>query len=91
MKKYFMIFAATTLVGVFSITSCGNNSKWTEKDKMEFLETCVSEASVNTAIDAETYCDCMLEKIMVKYPDPKDSDKVTMLEVMEWAEDCLAK
>ena len=91
MKKFFLIFAAIALVGVFAITSCGNKNKWTEKDKMEFLETCVSEASANPGINGDTYCDCMLEKIMVKYPDPKDADKVTMLEVMEWAQECLAK
>ncbi len=91
MKKLSLIFFAITLVAVFSITSCGNRNKWTEKDKSEFIEACISEASVVMEIDGETYCACMLEKIMVKYPDPKDADKVTMEEVTEWAQDCLGQ
>ncbi len=91
MKKFFLIVAAITFIGILSITSCGKRNKWIEKDKKEFLGVCISEASVNPGIVAESYCNCMLEKIMAKYPDPKDVDKISMAEVTQWAQDCLER
>lgn len=89
MKKLTLMIGTIALISLFSVVSCGEKSKWTAEEKKEFLENCNEELSLSPELDGETYCNCMLEKIMKKYPTPKEAEKITMVETLEWAQDCL--
>lgn len=66
----------TTILFVLSIlflTSC--KSGWTSSDKKAFLDACTLSP------EYKEYCNCALEKVMQKAPDPKDASKVNIQEV----------
>ena len=60
------------LIAVFT-TSC--REKWNESTKNQFYEGCTEEANHWAATHeiAKTYCDCVLEKMMAKYPHQEDA------------------
>ena len=64
------IFVVLFFVFLFS---CKGN--WTEKDKSEFTSGCMHGGAVSDMGEerAKAYCQCMLEKIIVKYPNSKDA------------------
>ena len=43
---------------------------WDPYYQNSFLESCISTLK-GSSIDAEVYCNCALEKIMILYPDPQ--------------------
>ena len=56
---------------MLSFFSC--KRKWTEKDKSEFLGGCMNNAMNNKdVVNAKAYCNCLLEKIVAKYPNAND-------------------
>lgn len=77
------------LSALFILNSCGGKKKWPDADQKAFMDSCVPGAAENPSIDANKYCNCMLEKIMDKYPNPKDAEKMTMADMMSDAEKCL--
>ena len=61
------------LFSMVLIFSC--KRKWTEKDKSEFVSACYATAVKDSNIgerNAKTYCNCLLEKVIEKYPDASD-------------------
>ncbi len=51
---------------------------WGSKDRSKFMTECIATASENVGAEkAKTYCECMLFKIEVRYPNPSDADKLT--------------
>ena len=48
------------------------------------MDNCVIEG-----VTTENYCNCMLEKIMDKYPNPEDAAKIDIEWILSEAEDCL--
>jgi hypothetical protein len=67
MKKI-TVFAALILL---SATSCKNT--WDQDDKDMFYKSCMDEANKWAGDKAKPYCDCMLEKIIKKYPNENDA------------------
>lgn len=67
MKKVLTII----LVSVF-ISSCTSKS-WSEADKKEFLNNCITMS--NNAENAETTCRCGLQKTMEKYKTKNEARK----------------
>lgn len=61
---------------------------WNTETRELFLTNCTGTAKQEglEADKAKNYCECMLFKIEVRYPDPKDADKLTadMLKTAEW-------
>jgi hypothetical protein len=65
MKKLLPLFVLLTCGVLFF--SC--KSTWTQDDKDAFYEACMEDASPSYGPErARTYCDCVIGKIMVKYP-----------------------
>lgn len=62
---------------------------WTDKDREEFTSKCV-ETAVKTVGEqkAKGYCDCMLKKIEVVYPNTADLGKMTQEQIQKWAGEC---
>lgn len=60
------------LIGFIFLASC---KTWSSEDKDVFHESCMDEARKWTGNEAsaKTYCDCVLEHIMKKYPDENDA------------------
>src|SRR5689334_13379143 len=57
MKKIFLLLIS------FFLFSC--HSRWTEKNRSEFLSSCIAGATKDMgATKAKAYCQCMLEKIV---------------------------
>ncbi|MEI8278209.1 MAG: hypothetical protein WCG87_00515 [Bacteroidota bacterium] len=54
---------------VLSLSAC--KSTWDEEAKSLYTQSCMEDANRWAASpkEAKTYCDCMLEKVMTKYPD----------------------
>jgi len=66
MKKIYFLLLLT------SLASC---QAWTGEDKDTFRQACEDDAKHWAGSDAKahTYCECVLEKMMAKYPDENDA------------------
>ncbi len=60
------------LVLLLGICSC---KTWNEDDKDAWKQACTENASKWAASDADakTYCDCVLDKMIKKYPNENDA------------------
>lgn len=47
-------------------------ARWEDHEKDDFKKQCMQGAARESFMRPEQYCDCMLEKLMVKYPNPDD-------------------
>lgn len=85
----------TTLALIcIALASCSSNKKsqstWPDADVAAFRTECVKGAAVSMSEDiANQYCDCMLQKIMTKYPDVNNASSMTIDEMTELAQDCV--
>jgi hypothetical protein len=86
MKKLVQSAAAVAL-GLVLLTSCGGG--WADADKEKFTKEC-EKGTEGLGIDGKKYCGCMLEKIMEKYPNPKEADKIDEKWMQEEAVKCLS-
>ena len=70
-----------------------NNSRgWSASDQREFMDNCTPGASKSLGTSAATdYCSCMMQKLMVEYPDSKDAGNATKSHMSELAADCLKR
>jgi hypothetical protein len=82
--RYF-ILAFLTL----SLFSC--KRKWTDKDKADFYSGCLSSATKNKDIkDPKSYCSCLLQQVVTKYPDANDAKYIRYdSTIKQLAKDCL--
>ena len=60
---------------LFVVLSSSCRETWTTGTKNRFHEACAEEAFKWTGTEAlaKTYCDCVLEKMMAKYPHEMDA------------------
>ena len=79
------------------VTTDNTVTGWPQKDKDDFLTSCISEAvkaSDNRPL-SETYCECMLSKMEMKYPDVNKAATLTDDEIqqvmMEYRDGCLGR
>lgn len=73
-----------------SFAACSSKATWSSEQKDAFFEMCYNGTASQFEPDvAENYCNCMLEKIMEKYPDPESIDDITMEEMHSYAFGCL--
>ncbi|MES2701325.1 MAG: hypothetical protein V4649_01745 [Bacteroidota bacterium] len=68
MKKLFFLLPAALL-----FASCENT--WSDEDKGSLHSGCMEDANrwAPDPATAKTYCDCVVEKVMVKYPHVSDA------------------
>ncbi|HEY0355849.1 MAG TPA: hypothetical protein VGC29_06580 [Flavisolibacter sp.] len=67
--KQLVLFSILILI----LGSC--KRKWTEERKSEFMAGCLSNAVRDSLIGeryARAYCDCILDRVVKKYPDAGD-------------------
>jgi hypothetical protein len=65
--KYSLIILSTCILAI----SC--KQTWNEKNKSEFMGGCLHRQTPEMGESkAKTYCSCLLEKVMKKYPDASD-------------------
>ena len=67
MKKFLLISSFMFLV------SC--KRPWSEKDKADFVSGCLAGGAVKDLGEtrAKNYCNCMLTKVMTRYPNRNDA------------------
>jgi len=72
-KKTSIIYALCISVLIFSC-----KRKWTENDRTEFISGCMNGGAVSDMgkEKAREYCQCMLEKIIAKYPNRRDANYI---------------
>lgn len=59
------------LIPVALLTSCENT--WDSETKEMYLTSCKEDATwAKTDAEKDTYCNCMLDKLMTKYPKVSD-------------------
>lgn len=82
----------------FSMQSAmAQESKWSYKDRTDFILSCAEAANASMSLDsAKFYCYCMLGKMEIKFPDPAQALTVTEadLEKPEWKKmvrDCIGQ
>ena len=58
---------------LFFVSSC--KDRWNEDDKTIFKKACLEDAQkwAGSPEKAETYCNCLMEKIVLKYPHENDA------------------
>ena len=61
------------IIPVILLVSCKNT--WNQDDKDSFYQACTDEAIkwAGSPEKAKTYCDCVLGKMMTKYPHEDDA------------------
>jgi hypothetical protein len=66
-----LFFLLITFLVFFS--SCKDT--WDEDDKVLFKKACLDDANkwAGSSEKATTYCNCVLDKILVKYPNENDA------------------
>lgn len=68
---------------------------WPQVERTAFIKSCEREAMAKgqTRLVAESYCECMLDKIESAYPDIRDAAKITEADVerigMKYKDKCL--
>ena len=73
MKRISFVFFAAII-----IAACNNSNGWSAKDKNDLINSCTQTATASMGEEkARAYCTCMQQKLEVKYPNPKDAEKVT--------------
>ncbi|MGZ5190183.1 MAG: hypothetical protein ACXWCZ_04130 [Flavisolibacter sp.] len=65
--------------------------KWTTEDKTEFLGGCLKGAIKDMGEEkAKPYCSCLLDKIVVRYPDARDAAYIKYdSAIVRMAKECL--
>jgi len=83
MRKFILFFF------VLCLFSC--KRKWTDRDKSDFYSGCLSGAIKNKDIkDPKSYCSCLLQKIVVRYPNANDAKYIKYdSTVRQLARECL--
>ena len=69
------------------IKGCLNGGTWTAADRSTFLNECITSAKGSVGDEkAKIYCECMLYKVEVKFPNPEDAGTLTAekLATPEW-------
>ncbi len=70
-------------------SSSGSSQQWSTTDKQEFIDACIPDASKALGDGTgKTYCNCVLEKLMKEYPNPKDAGKASGSRMTEYAKEC---
>ena len=60
------------------IRSCLGTATWDSANRADFVSECITEAKKNIGEQkAKTYCECMLFKVEMKYPNAGDAGKLT--------------
>lgn len=69
--KYIIIILACT-----AITFCSScKDTWPQEDKDAFYQSCMDDANTwaGSKENAKTYCDCVMKKLLKKYPHENDA------------------
>jgi RHS repeat-associated protein len=63
---------------------------WPIEEKNAFIESCILNTKRSMSEDkAKQYCECMLKKVIAKYPKPQEANKLTAEEVKNMAIECV--
>jgi hypothetical protein len=63
-------------------------TEWTERDKEKIKKDCFSAAERFGFMDPEKHCDCVLRKIMQRYPSPNQFENMEMGEFGSIVSEC---
>ena len=81
---------------IFSAESCKSLAKasakrWAKKKRKEFLHKCNDGAASKFGEKGEEFCDCALDLVMDKYPNPDDGLSLKFIEILKLTKDCISQ
>jgi len=81
MKRLLLVIGIAPL-----LFSCNANRGWNAKDRSDFINSCINEASTMNKDQAKAYCECMQPKVESKYKTMAEVKKVQSSEFQspEW-------
>jgi len=95
MKSHISFLAAVLLVIVLFFACAKKEKKsdkeWYEEDKKTFMKECTkpNPEFKLTVEQKKKYCECMMEKIMAKYPNYSDANKHAEEVMKDFYDDCM--
>ena len=78
-----------SIVLLLFFSSC--KGEWQKEDKEKIKADCMLAAEKYGFTDPKNHCDCVLEKIITRYPDPNQFENMQMGEFGEIVNECQGK
>ncbi len=70
-------------------SNSSSSPAWSAADQQEFLDNCTPGASKSLGSRAGSdYCNCVMKKLMLEYPDSRDVSKASQQHISELAAEC---
>lgn len=77
------------VVASLLIYSCGQSKGWSKENKEKFIKGCVNSSKRAVSEEkANEICNCLLNKMMEKYPTMKESQVMSVDEIREMGASC---
>lgn len=81
------IFYILLIPGFLAFQSC--RGRWSEEDKAELLKRCIEQDAPRYGFsEPEKHCDCILKKIIGRYPDPNQFENMELGEYGQMVAEC---
>lgn len=86
-----MIRTTAVFLTLILLIGCSAKTKksWTEADKKLFLQNCIENSRKGLGERTESYCNCLLDTTVKKYPDAKKAMHLSMGENLDLMKNCL--
>lgn len=78
----------TTLFLILLISLLGCKAEWSKEDQSRITESCLADACRRGITNPENHCDCILRKIIDRYPNPNEFENMEMGEYGEIVVEC---
>jgi hypothetical protein len=90
-KSVLFILAIAGTTSLFGCKALAKKAakRWAKKKRTEFLTKCNDSNAVKFMSDSEGFCDCALDIVMDKYPDPEEGLALKVVEVIKMTKDCV--
>lgn len=66
----------------------GCKAEWSKEDQSRIIESCIADARIRGITNPENHCDCILRKIIDRYPNPNEFENMEMGEYGEIVVEC---
>jgi hypothetical protein len=75
------------LPGLLFLSSC--KARWSEEDKEVLRKRCIEQDAIRFGFsDPEKHCDCIIKKIISKYPNPNSFENMELGEYGQMVAEC---
>jgi hypothetical protein len=73
--------------GLIILSSC--KARWSEEDKADLKKRCIEQDAIRFGFsEPEKHCDCIIKKIISKYPNPNSFENMELGEYGQMVAEC---